>query len=309
MARIAKSDVHAALRRVADQIIDAGGDDKRISRADIAAKLATLDGIEKTLVDLFYRFLDHRDYRLGSTVTVRDVEDGYLYAIEQLIDAYDTNNNGLSRDEVARMSTIGKLAVAFAAELADQPEIADAPFDADFVEAELRELVDGLTVVSESLARLEPIVVPLAPSARLELDTVRLLFGDMHDELARAVVDHPRPRVFDLDDACAQERDFGAWFAERRMPDDLLDPLEVERAVRTGELVDYLTAHVIEPRVFAYTDPSARSPELAHELARAFDLGLEPDGSVPSLGLVSVFVLGRNPEGWVVGVFTSSIET
>jgi hypothetical protein len=36
MPRIAKSDVHAALQRAADRIVEAGGGDKRISRADLA---------------------------------------------------------------------------------------------------------------------------------------------------------------------------------------------------------------------------------------------------------------------------------
>ena len=293
MARIAKSDVHAVLRRAADLLIQAGGDDQRISRADAKALVGSLQGLEKLLVDMFFRFIDHRDHRPGATVTVRDVEDAYHYAKDKLIDAYDVNGNGLSRAEVAKMSMLAKLAVALAAERAQQSMEATEQFDSDGVEDELRQLVQGLTLVSECNARFEPVVVPLAPTAQLELDTVRLLFGDIHDELAQAVVDHPREQVFDLDDAWAEQREFQAWFAERRMPDDLLDPLEVERAVRTGELVDFLAAHTLAPQVFAFCDPTAELGDLAGEL----------------IGEVSVFIVGRNLEGWIVGVYTTSLES
>ena len=117
MARIAKADVHSALHRAAQNIKDAAGADGRCSRADIQAKLATLEGTDRTLTDLFFRFIDHRDAASGAAVTARDVDRAVAYAEEKLIDAYDLNNNGLSAAEIARMSVTGKSAVALAREL------------------------------------------------------------------------------------------------------------------------------------------------------------------------------------------------
>lgn len=289
MARIATQDVHAALRIAADHLIEAGGPDKRVSRKDVEQKLDTLDGVERALTDLFFRFIDHRDYEAGAVVTVTDVEEGYLYAIEHLIDAYDVGAAGLSVDEVAKMSTIGKLAVALALDNAVQASFNVPGFDPELVEAELVRLTQGLTLQSESNASFKPIVVPLAPYAALDLDTVQRLFTDVHGDLARDIFGYKRSDVFDLGQAHGEERPFGDWFVWRRMPDDLDDPLAVELAVRTGELVDFLAANVAEPRVFAYSDRITISGH-------------------PS-GVVSVFIIGRTPSGWLMGVYTASVET
>ncbi|MEM1358284.1 MAG: nuclease A inhibitor family protein [Bacteroidota bacterium] len=117
MARISKKQVHTALDRAASNILSARGDDPVISRRDIRAKLRELNGYERRLTDMLFRFTDKRDYKPGARVTQKDVEDTLAYAKEKLIYAYDENNNGLSRTEVAQMSVTGKLAVRFAQEL------------------------------------------------------------------------------------------------------------------------------------------------------------------------------------------------
>lgn len=117
MPRIAKTDVHQALQRAASIILDADGGDGRVSRADMSNKLASIDGNEKALADMFYRFIDHRDHKRGAVVTTKDVTKAVAYAKNHLIDAYDLNHNGLSRDEIADMSSTGQLAVALAREL------------------------------------------------------------------------------------------------------------------------------------------------------------------------------------------------
>ena len=99
MARIAKEAVHQALQQAADIIMQAGGDDKRISRKDIDAKLEQLSGTQKALVDILYRFIDKRDAAPRAQVTYKDVQKAVDYAKEHLIDNYDLNNNGLSKDE------------------------------------------------------------------------------------------------------------------------------------------------------------------------------------------------------------------
>ena len=120
MSRVAKGDVHAALARVAQQIVDAGGPDKRTSRADMQAKVESLQGTERALADIFFRFIDHRDYRPGAVVTAKDVNKALDYAKEHLIDKYDLNTNGLSKAEIDKMSTTGQLAVKLARELKSQ---------------------------------------------------------------------------------------------------------------------------------------------------------------------------------------------
>lgn len=118
MSRLSKTKVHHALEIAAQHILDARGDDPTISRRDIRLKLESLSGTERALTAIFYRFIDKRDYKPGARVTARDVASTLAYAKEKLVDAYDLNNNGLSKAEVAQMSTTAKLAVALAREIA-----------------------------------------------------------------------------------------------------------------------------------------------------------------------------------------------
>jgi len=117
MARVAKGDVHQILERTAATILDADKGDGRVSREDIDEKVDTLSGNEKKLVSIFYKFIDHRDYGHGNVVTKTDVDRAVTYAKEKLIDKYDLNHNGLSKSEIDKMSTTGKLAVSLAKEL------------------------------------------------------------------------------------------------------------------------------------------------------------------------------------------------
>ena len=125
MARIAKTDVYAALDRAAQIIRSADtGNDGRISRKEIKAKLATMpEGTEKALVDIFYRFADHRDHRKYAKLTGADLEKTLAYARKELVADYDTNNNGLSKSEIAKMSRTAQLAVQLAKEMKAAPEV------------------------------------------------------------------------------------------------------------------------------------------------------------------------------------------
>lgn len=117
MPRIAKSDVAASLNRAAAQIRAADTNKNgQVSRAEIKAKVETLSGREKALVDIFYRFADHRDYVKGARITGKDLEKTLAYAAKELVADYDTNKNGLSQSEIAKMSTTAKIAVEWAQE-------------------------------------------------------------------------------------------------------------------------------------------------------------------------------------------------
>ena len=117
MPRIAKTDVNRALEMAANRIQDAAGGDGRTSRAEMKAALANLSGTEKTLTDVFFRFIDNRDFRAGAQVTTADVQRAVTYAKKNLIAKYDLNDNGLSAAEVKKMSLTGQLAVSLAREL------------------------------------------------------------------------------------------------------------------------------------------------------------------------------------------------
>lgn len=114
MSRISKSDVNVAFDLAAKTIIEAGGKDGRISRADIAKALPGLPAPQRALVDAFFRFVDARDASKGSQVTGADVAKAVAYAKEKLVAKYDLNGNGLSKDEIAKMSVTGKRAVDLA---------------------------------------------------------------------------------------------------------------------------------------------------------------------------------------------------
>ena len=116
MARIAKADVNRALDTAAKTLIRIGGEDGRISRADVKNALAT-DRVarrEAPLVDIFFKFIDNRDFKKGAQVTAKDVDRAVAYAREHMVNNYDLNNNGLSKDEIAKMSITGKRAVELA---------------------------------------------------------------------------------------------------------------------------------------------------------------------------------------------------
>ncbi|MBL8955714.1 MAG: hypothetical protein JNK82_33375 [Myxococcaceae bacterium] len=106
--------MNRALEQAAKSIIAAGGNDGRTSRADLKAKLPTLPATESKLVDIFFKFIDHRDFKTGAQVTAKDVNRAVEYAKEHMVAKYDLNNNGLSKDEIAKMSLTGKRAVDLA---------------------------------------------------------------------------------------------------------------------------------------------------------------------------------------------------
>ncbi|MBS1151259.1 MAG: Nuclease inhibitor-like protein [Myxococcaceae bacterium] len=116
MSRIAKADVNRALETAAKTLIKIGGNDGRISRAEVKNALAT-DRVPRkqvALVDIFFKFIDNRDFREGAQVTPADVKRAVEYAKKTMVAKYDLDNNGLSKDEVAKMSLTGKRAVDLA---------------------------------------------------------------------------------------------------------------------------------------------------------------------------------------------------
>ena len=114
MSRIAKTDVNRALDHVAKALIKAGGDDGRISRTDVKGALPKLNRKERALADIFFKFVDHRDFKAGASVTPADIKKAVTYAKEHMVAKYDLNNNGLSKGEIGEMSITGQRAVDLA---------------------------------------------------------------------------------------------------------------------------------------------------------------------------------------------------
>ena len=143
MARLAKNDIHKALEKAAGHIRAAAGEDGITSRADIRRKLGTLEGTERALVDIFYRFMDRRDAKPGARITESDISGTLAYAKDRLIDQYDLNRNGLSKAEIEKMSTTGKLAVALARQLKKEA-VGDTNAEGKKLSLKLGELAEGL---------------------------------------------------------------------------------------------------------------------------------------------------------------------
>src|SRR5258708_6198268 len=100
MSRIAKSDVNHALDLAAKTLIKIGGNDGKISRAEVKNALATdrVPRKQQALVDIFFKFIDNRDFKAGAQVTPADVKKAVAYAKTHMVAKYDLDHNGLSKD-------------------------------------------------------------------------------------------------------------------------------------------------------------------------------------------------------------------
>ncbi|MDP3238738.1 MAG: hypothetical protein Q8S33_11450 [Myxococcales bacterium] len=114
MTNVSRASIHHALDRAAKTITAAAGNDGRASRAEVAKKLKELTGVERQLVDTFYRFVDHRDAKPGAVVTKRDIASALAVAKARLVNVYDLDRNGLSPEERAKMGKVGQLAATLA---------------------------------------------------------------------------------------------------------------------------------------------------------------------------------------------------
>jgi hypothetical protein len=226
MPRIAKADVLAALERAANHIRSAAGSDGITSRSDMRHKLRELQGIERLLTDVFYRFIDHRDAKAGARITEGDIAEAVSHARNQMIDQYDLNRNGLSASEVARMSSTGRMAVQLARQLKRA-----AQQEADLHPAELAEklgdLVEGLwfdDFGSESSEALEPY---------------------FHDIRLGALTEHSFSQALDLNPADPRE------VIERMLPaggflERFVDIQIPDRQSQAIELIEVLRAHLYD---------------------------------------------------------------
>ncbi|MFZ5469569.1 MAG: hypothetical protein ACOZIN_09040 [Myxococcota bacterium] len=209
MARIAKTAVNRALEHAGELLVKAGGKDGRISRTEAKKAVEKLNGGEKKLVDVFFRFIDHRDHKKGAQVTAQDVQKAVTYARKHMVESYDLDKNGLSASEVKKMSLSGKLAV----ELAKSLKLAgvgagpkNGEVFADFLErmtTESEKTFTGASQVRSSL--LEKQIIAAALASEYEVSTLAEVF---------ASVDEGQIEVRQLKDPASGEKfvaiDFGA---------------------------------------------------------------------------------------------------
>lgn len=225
MTAISIDSVHSALAQATSHLLSAAGPDGIISRKDVRAKLLSLEGTERSLVDVVYRFIDARDVARSARVTRSDVDAAFEFIKAELIDRFDLDQNGLSDDEIARMSDLGKLAVALARELkaavapsvpTRTPNVEPTPADASDLRGEalaqkLAPLLNGLFIDdfgSEGGAPLTPFHA-VANLSALTPDTFRATLG---------LTDGPKEKIVKFEPA---ERCFGRFIGTAELIDRL----------------------------------------------------------------------------------------
>ena len=291
--RVAKPLVHTALDKAAVNLKNAKGNDPNVSRADVskATKAITSDA-ERALTEQFFKFIDAREPAPGARVTDKDIDKAVVYAKQHIIDKYDVNGNGISKEEIGKMSRLGRLAVDFAIELKKTGAAGGTPtalpttqLGKDIAAAAL--LKDGSTVnyVSESDYPVTFVSAPL-PST-YDAKSVMGAFSSLM-----------------LGDVFKGEADLRAMTAEMFSPadttasldnmaavDDPADPASVEIAAAFSKVKKLVEDNLTDLRLVK-VGPKAADGSLADDN-----------------GLYNYLVVGKTRDGQLAGVSFGSVET
>jgi len=284
MSRIAKSEVNRALSVAAKTIVQAGGTDGRTSRAELKAKLSSLPKEQAALVDIFFKFIDNRDFKKGAQVTAKDVDRAVAYAKTHMIAKYDLNANGLSKDEIAKMSLTGKRAV----ELAKALKATGTPTDGGTLTstklvAEFNKVAKDTNYMSESDYSAQPFSVAFPAGHDLTPHNVQTAMKDLltpffdgrHDEIAGEVY---------------SSADAKSFMARLKSEGDG-EPSEVKSAKAFGTMLTLAKENLKDVKVFNFGPKAA-------------------DGSVAGdQGLYARVLVGRASDGKLVGFLVGSVET
>ena len=218
MPRIAKAEVNRTLELAAMRIKDAGGSDGRVSRAEMTKALKGLTGTEKTLTDVFFKFIDHRDFKKGAQVTSADITRAVSYAKTTMVAKYDLNENGLSATEVKKMSLTGKLAVSLAKEL-KAAAAAKSPLDAGTFNEFLEKVaVSSSTKVTEAgqvdALLSKQLISACHQSSHTDVTTLAQAFGavDQGEFVVSQVKDKKTGELYTAIDYGAGDNTYGAIF-------------------------------------------------------------------------------------------------
>ena len=221
MTRIQPSAAHAALDQAARRITDAAGDDAKVSKAELKAAVAELSGTEKKLVDVFSRFVTNRAGRPAEGLSERDVQEAVAYAKASMISKYDLDGDGLSPDEVKKMSKTGQLAVKLAEELelggsGELPPLTTG--GESWFELRERVTVDSRVKITDpagiDLTRAEQIVAACRNAAYPEVQTLADAFAavDMGEFAITEFTDPASGRSYVGVDFGAGDSTYGAIF-------------------------------------------------------------------------------------------------
>ena len=285
MSRIAKNDVNNALDRVAKNITDAAAGDGVTSRDDLKKALDGLKGSEKALTDIFFRFMDHRDFKTGARITPADVARAVAYAKVHLLAKYDVNNNGFSKSEIKKMSKTGQLAVALAAELKGVALPDTAPSSA--LGRAMTEAAKGADWMSESDSTPAYVESKLGRGQAVDGALILSKFASV---LQKTLAFDNTP--LDLSQYTAQPlANGGSLLAEQTVPSDASDQFSVDNAAAWAKIKGVFDANITDVKVFKVGPKDAQG-------ALATDRGA-----------YALFVLGKTADGKLAGVTFESVET
>ncbi len=286
MSRISKADVNAALSIAAKAIIDAGGPDGRTSRADVKKALAGLAPKERALTDIFFKFIDNRDFRSGAQVTAKDVNRAVAYAKTHMIAKYDLNSNGLSKSEISKMSLTGRRAV----DLAKALKSAAAPLDTKQLGTEIAKFADKATYMSEGDYNPEYFAVPFPAGHDLNGHNVMTALQGPFSKLWEGYDPEFSPGAYAAEAYTAKEaKDFIDGLGEFAAEDE--DYIR-ESAQAFGSITKLLKDNLTDLKVFKIGPKDEDTGKL----------GVDQ-------GLYAQVIIGRNADGKVAGVFMGDVET
>ena len=283
MSRIAKADVNRALDVAAKTILAAGGKDGRTSRAEITAATKALKPAEKELVDILFKFIDNRDFKSGAQVTASDVKRGVEYAKKTLIAKYDLNNDGLSKDEIGRMSLTGKRAVDLARALKAAGTDDGAELTWRQVAGQLTTAAENTFYVSESDSQPEPLSGTPANANGVTPENVKAAFGKLLEKALDAKWNNLAMEI----DSAADSKSFLKGLTEAA-PDD-------EQYVRDNAAGFARIKPILEQNL---TD------------LRVVKVGPKEDGGLASdSGAYQYLLVGKTHDGSLAGVHFEAVET
>lgn len=285
MPRISKPDVNHALQVAARTIVKAGGSDGRTSRADLDKTLPTLSAKERALVDVFFKFVDHRDFKSGAQVTKQDVERAVNYAKEKMIAKYDLNNNGLSTDEIAKMSLTGKRAVDLAKALRASA-------------AETRTLKMGAERLGDEIAKYSA-------------DAVYSSEGDYNP--VSFAEPFPANKALTAENVlAAMESTLREFYGEGGNQDVPPFAVEAYTAAESTEFVQSLSQEGIDEKSDqAFAQITKLLGDNLSDL-RVFKVGprdVRSGALAVDQGLYVQLVVGRSPDGKIAGIMLGDVET
>ena len=289
MSRISKADVNAALAVAAKAIIEAGGSDGRTSRADAKAAFGKLPAKERALADIFFKFIDNRDFRSGAQVTPKDVNRAVGYAKTHMVAKYDLNANGLSKSEISKMSLTGKRAVDLARALKGAGD-SGGRLDTKQLGTEIAKHADKAVYMSEGDYTPEYFAVAF-PAGH-----------DLTGHNVMTALQAPFSKLWDGYDPAFSPGAYAAEPYTAKEPKAFIDGLGEfsaddedyvqESAKAFSAITSALKANLTDLKVLKIGPKDAETGKLAVDQ-----------------GLYAQVIIGRSADGKVAGVFMGDVET